>query len=400
MSNRIKIALGLIVAICAVVLPATSAIASEADEFQNVGNKLTSEGGETVFIFSVATVDCEKNIGTGGVASSTQAKVEVTFTNCKTKLNNGESEIQTKITPCKLNLHAENTLTLEGGCKGEAKLLGLTCTIEPSSTKNKNLETIGIFGVKEEKADLESEISVEAAGITYNVSPNCETAGVKGGSEGEVISFVPVDVHQLGSLPYRLFSVKVSSPSAPRTVFLESTNTHELTFSTNAQKLTCGQVKASGTVGATTTTLRQLKVGTLKYSKCMTNILGSTEPATVTTGAACEMFMVAYNNVAPAAGAFGFLPGACQVTIKVGACVVTLSSGRDSRMFFTNNGGSPATIGVKYSLGSPGRITYIPYAVNSPSSCNNLPAAIGVYKGESKLRAETTTGAGADIKIA
>jgi hypothetical protein len=399
MPSRIKIAIGLIVAMCAIALPATSAIASEADEFQKVGNKLTSEGGETVFVFSIASVDCEKNSGTGGVASSTQVKAEVTFSKCKAKLNNEESEIQTKITPCNVNVHAEDTVTLEGGCKAEAKLLGLTCIIEPSSTKNANLEGTGIFGVKEEESSLESEIALEVVGITYKANSNCEAAGVKGGSEGEVLSLEPMEVHQLGSLPYRRFSIKASSPAAPRTVLLESTNTHELALSSTA-KVTCGQIKASGTVGAGVTVLRDLKVGTLKYSKCMTNILGSTEPATMSAGAPCEMLLLAYNNISPAAGVSVFAPPTtCQVTIKVGACVVTLTSGRDARLYFTNNGGAPETIGIKYNPSGGSTSSRVPFRVNSPASCNNLQSDIGFYKGESKLRAETATGAGADIKI-
>jgi hypothetical protein len=319
-----KFIAGIILAAC-VLFVVPSAASAEEDTFAKVGHAIEIESGGINLIASGAEVDCETVSGKGTVASAKQIKMTAILSACTMSL--GEETLKATVTNCELSLSPEGTLTLEGGCRVEAA----GCTVEPSTTENKQLKEAAYVNRKEvEEGEISyaSEVVLGAGGMTYTAKgATCELAGVKSGKEGEVRSEGAIEAKGAEALPVRKFSVKQDSPAASRKIKLESTTAQVFSAFGPFSKpvsIKCAEMKLAGTVASTVTTTDTLKFNTIAFNNCVTDILGTANEAVgVAIASGCEMGLSATEGttVSPKRGLFGTPTRDC-IEFKVKTCVI------------------------------------------------------------------------------
>jgi len=370
------------------LLAATPAVAAE--EFAKTGNGIKTTGGEAIFVFSSVSLSCESSSGKGKVASTKLIKAEVTFEKCTSTLG------AAKVTTCAFSFSPSGTMTIESGCKIESA----GCIVEPALAENQT-KVAHYVNVNEKESELESEIIVDAGGLTYKVNSVCELDGVKGGKEGELDSVAPLDAQGVAAQPARKIFVKEAAAGATRTLTLENTNSHVITF-LNGSTITCGGVVFSGTTPIDESPSRAFKE--LSYTNCTTDILGGSQVIKVEAeaGTGCEYVLYVPTGplATPQPGGGGIHPNTCQIKAVIMSCTITFRGDQsDPGIALTNNGGTPKKVTVKFSAPAPNLYHYI---YRASANCGTVAAgpAGATYKGESKLKATiTSNGSAADVEV-
>jgi hypothetical protein len=275
------------------------------------------------------------------------------------------------------------------------------CVLEPSTTENKNLKEVNYIDAKEaEESAKSSEIELGVAGITYKVKGFCEVLGIKGGKEGEMWSAVPISVEGATVEPERRFGVKAATPAETRKVTLESTTAQMFKPLGITRQFKCAGMKLGGTVEANFTTFLGLKLGTIAFTNCMTNLLEPTEQAmTVTVGTGCKIFLALADDelMAPQPGFLGVEKG-CEIKFVAKTCKMVLMGFTAGKVNYADLGGTPKKVGATMSeagLSDPHK-TWLNFKAEN---CGKVPERLVQFEGASTLKAEFNNSTAADVEI-
>ncbi len=383
-------ALALFVVIVACAACGAPAAMAETSEFTNVGSQLKETGGKTVFTAAGPPVTCTGSKGSGGVASSTQLKLEVLYEGCT--LSVGKESFKGKVTTCHLGYEVEDAVKVESGCVVNVS----ECSLTPS---NKQLKTVLYNSVEDKEGKVverEMKIYMELRHVVYKVTgSSCVLLGIKGSEEGTIID--PAEMQVVGARANPLRQIRVAGATLIEPFELELSNTSNQVFSlpgSGGKTITCTSMVWKGTATNEDQNLRFLD---LLPPTCKSNIYlnGGNEVAATITWESCELGIFVANRplqlIQPAITGQQALNEGCEFKAEVtgtATCVITFQT--ETAMWgnagLVNEGTTPDAVSVRFP--NPGNQTAIPYSANANCpgvATANSPSAI--FSGTSKLRA-------------
>jgi hypothetical protein len=271
-------ALALFAVIVACAACGAPAAMAETSEFTNVGSQLKETGGETVFRAAGPPVTCTGSKGSGGVASSTQLKLEVVYEGCT--LSVGKESFKGKVTTCHFGYEVEDAVKVESGCVVDVS----ECSLTPS---NKQLKAVLYNSVDDKEgkvAEREMEVYMGLRHVAYKATgSSCLLLGVKGSEEGTITDPTEMQVDGAHANPLRQIKVEGAGSEAIETE-LES----DQTFDFEGKEIRCTSLVWKGTTNSELDNLRLLKSLT---ATCTSDIYlnNGNEVAAIFTFEKCEL---------------------------------------------------------------------------------------------------------------
>jgi hypothetical protein len=380
-------ALALFVVIVACAACGAPAAMAETSEFTNVGSQLKETGGETVFTATGPPVTCTGSKGSGGVASSTQLKLEVAYEGCT--LSVGKESFKGKVTTCHFGYAVEDAVKVESGCVVDVS----ECSLTPS---NKQLKAV-LYNSVEDKAgkvvEREMEVYMGLRHVAYKVTgSSCVLLGIKGSEEGTITDPAEMQVVGARSNPLRQIKVEGAASEAIETELVGTPN-QTFTFPGETESITCTSMVWKGSTNSELDNLRFLKSLT---ATCTSNIYlkGGNEVPAILTFEKCELgIFIANGQLVPAQSGIAGLRGAggvgCVFTAKItGTAICEISFAGPGKLAVWGDVGlhnEPSARSVGVVFPDVGEETAIPYSTNQNCPGVGMTGS-ATFTGSSKLR--------------